>query len=396
MKEKNTNEKLEKVKIVSIWILSILLLINIFQKSGVINSIQNASKKLSSNGEMISEEGEVAKTVNASNWDTSKVTVTKDAEGKDVPVPKGYVGSSVEGENKIKEGYVIYEGTAVVNSSNVASAKISRNQWVWVPVPDPSRIYEEVNGVKKAKLYAYTTSGRVEYQNNNYEPGILSEIDSVANLTNGGLTGMTPDKLHQELQQEFDSTIESIKRYGGFYVGRYETGNLSQSRPVVRKMNTDIANQTWYTMYSRVGYLAANSNVKTNIIWGCLWDEILQWMVDKWEKWPADYVTGGAYWGNCLDSNFSYINSNGQTVTKPAGQNIKIPTGSAEHAKASNIYDMCGNTWEFTLEGMKPFRTVRGSACQQKEYYYSGGSRSTARPNEKYDITGCRAYLYIK
>ena len=58
MKEKNTNEKLEKVKIVSIWILSILLLINIFQKSGVINSIQNASKKLSSNGEMISEEGQ--------------------------------------------------------------------------------------------------------------------------------------------------------------------------------------------------------------------------------------------------------------------------------------------------------------------------------------------------
>ena len=41
MKEKNTNEKLEKVKIVSIWILSILLLINIYQKIGVINIIQN-------------------------------------------------------------------------------------------------------------------------------------------------------------------------------------------------------------------------------------------------------------------------------------------------------------------------------------------------------------------
>ena len=64
---------------------------------------------------------------------------------------------------------------------------------------------------------------------------MLPEFDTITNLSNNGLTGMTPDKLYQELQQEFDDTIESIKRYGGFYIGRYETGNISTNEPVVKK-----------------------------------------------------------------------------------------------------------------------------------------------------------------
>ena len=85
-KEKN----LEKVKIILLVVIAILLLLNLMQKSGIIKSIQNTTKKLSNNGEIILEDGEVAKTVNVSNWGTSKVTVTKDADGKEVPVPKGY------------------------------------------------------------------------------------------------------------------------------------------------------------------------------------------------------------------------------------------------------------------------------------------------------------------
>ena len=47
---------------------------------------------------------------------------------------------------------------------------------------------------------------------------MLPEFDTITNLSNNGLTGMTPDKLYQELQQEFDDTIESIKRYGVFNI----------------------------------------------------------------------------------------------------------------------------------------------------------------------------------
>ena len=105
----NKKEKtLEKIKILLLIVIVILLLLNFMQKNGIIDNIQNTSRKLLNNGETILEDGGVAKTVNASNWDTNKVTVTRDADGKEVPVPKGYVGSNVAGENKINEGYVIY------------------------------------------------------------------------------------------------------------------------------------------------------------------------------------------------------------------------------------------------------------------------------------------------
>ncbi len=46
---------------------------------------------------------------------------------------------------------------------------------------------------------------------------------------------MTRENFYQELRIEFEETIESIKAYGGFYIGRYETGNISTNEPVVKK-----------------------------------------------------------------------------------------------------------------------------------------------------------------
>jgi len=393
----NKKEKtLEKIKILLLIVIVILLLLNFMQKNGIIDNIQNTSRKLLNNGETILEDGGVAKTVNASNWDTNKVTVTRDADGKEVPVPKGYVGSNVAGENKINEGYVIYEGTATVDSSNVASARTSRNQWVWIPVPYPDRIYEEANGIKKAKLYTYANSGRSEYKNNNYEPAILPEADTTTNLTNGGLSGMTQDKLYQELQKEFDSTMESIEKYGGFYIGRYETGNLSQTKPVVKKMNTDISNQTWYKMYSKMGYLAANSNVKTNMIWGCLFDETLQWLVDRSNKSYADISNDSKTWGNIDDSTFTY-NNGSSNVTKATNTAVKIPTGSTNYTKALNIYDLTGNVWEWTLEGTgTSCRVLRGAGNGSTSRWSTSARNSIHATSTAGTGYGCRAYLYIK
>ena len=134
-KEKNIKFSLEKIKVITNIVIIILLIILILQRSGIFNNtftIGKIGKNKLNNGELIiTEDGQVAQTVNASNWDTSKVNIVADADGKNVPVPKGYVGSSVAGENKVNDGYVIYEGDSAVTSSNVSVARTSIKQWLW-------------------------------------------------------------------------------------------------------------------------------------------------------------------------------------------------------------------------------------------------------------------------
>ena len=90
--------------------------------------------------------------------DNEHMYVELDASGDQVPVPNGYVGSKVTGENEINTGYVIYEGEEEVNDTNKYEAQRSRNQYVWIPVPDISEFYGiDSNGKKWGKVYNFTS-----------------------------------------------------------------------------------------------------------------------------------------------------------------------------------------------------------------------------------------------
>ena len=307
--------------------------------------------------------------VDTTNWDLTKVDIVYDTANVAVPVPKGYVASGADGEHTVNTGFVIYEGTGEVTNDNAWDESCTRNQWVWVPVPDVSRIYEtDSSGKKKSKLYSFSDTGRTSYSNSNYEPGVASSYDNEQYFARYGLQGMTQKRFLNELQNEFDETIKSIEKYGGFYIGRYETGNLTSDEPVVRRMNTSIASQNWYTAYTRIKRMSTGTNVRTGIIWGCLWDETLQWLVDSGNKTYAE-MKDSTSWGNYSNSTFEYkTNTSGSTSTKSASSSTRIPSGSTEYSKANNIYDMAGNVYDWTLE-------CYGSGdrrCRGGSYYYSG------------------------
>ncbi len=303
--------------------------------------------------------------VSPSDWDASRVTVVYDTEGVAVPVPNGFVASGADGEHTVKTGFVIYEGTDAVTTSNANAQSKIRNQWVWIPVSDPSRIYEESDGKKTAKLWSFSSSGRTRLLNDGREPDLATEYDTVANLVNNGLIGTTPNGLYQELQTEFDATIESIKKYGGFYIGRYETGNMSASHrePVIQRLNDDIDYVCWYGSYTKLKNLNTNANIKANILWGCLRDETLQWLYETGNKTYAQLASDSTSWGNYYNSSFTYTTTSGGTATRSSGKFQKVPTGSTERHKANNIYDLAGNMWEVTMEAWS-------SSCRR----YCGGS----------------------
>ena len=296
------------------------------------------------------------------NGGESIVTWHVEEDGSKCPVPEGYVGSEATGENEINTGYVIYEGTEEVTDENVEEAKTTRNQYVWVPVSDVSQMYgTDENGKKWGKLYYFATSSDDEnfdkstgtypdgWSENNgimkiskyddREPEVVDEYDY--SIKSGV-------KIEEEqLEEEFNSMIESVEKYGGFYIGRYETGNLSQNTAVVMQGNTDIADTTWYNSYKLCKKLSGdNKNVETGLIWGCQWDRTLMWLIESGNKTKTEITTLTSWWGNHVDSEFEYTDSNGYTTIKSANSMTRIPTGSTEYTKANNIYDLAGNVWE--------------------------------------------------
>jgi len=337
------------------------------------------------------------KALDTSSWDTTKVTVYTDpASGKKAPIPVGYVASQVTGETGIDTGLVIYEGTVPVTGTQVGvpgteawEASCNRNQWVWVPVPDVTRIYD--TNTRKSKLYSITSTGRSTYNNSNYEPGVLigNVYDNERYFSQYNLSGMTKKKLLYELETELDETIKSIEKYGGFYIGRYETGKVTNYnsnyyvKPVVQRMqgNNSINYVAWYDSYVSLRTLVSNENLKSNIIWGCLWDETLQWFRESGAKTDAE-IYNSATWGNHLNSEgFTYYtNVAGSTGSKTQNSGKSIPTGSTERNKANNIYDMAGNMIEWTLEGNgSNYRRCRGG------YYYIYANSDSVRYRDYYN-----------
>ena len=335
--------------------------------------------------------------------DNEHMHVEIDSSGEKVPVPNGYVGSSVEGENEIDTGYVIYEGEEEVTDSNVADAQKNRNQYVWIPVPDISKFYgTDANGKKWGKNYSFSSSTSSSYdeitgtkpynwsesdgvmtissKTSYREPDIVKSYDYDSTLKTRGLGAKTTHEFLNQLEKEFNNMVASVEKYGGFYIGRYETGNINQETPVVQKGNTNISSQTWYNMYKRCKNIkGANTNVETEMIWGNQWDRTLMWLIETGSKTKEQIADDSTSWGNYSNATFEYVNSSGSTATKNENSNTRIPTGSTEYTKANNIYDLVGNVWDRTME-------VYGTdvrACRGGDYSNNGDNNPAG--NRIYD-----------
>ena len=405
-----------KNKKIIIGIVAVILAITIF--AGIVIAVTKSnSTKI---GTVSDEEETKAEAKEIVLEDNNYMHVETDASGDKVPVPNGFVGSSATGENEIDTGFVIYEGEEEVTDSNVADAQKTRNQYVWIPVPDPSTFYgTDANGKKWGKIYNFSTSTSNETGTtaNNWsesngimsissttgyrEPDVVrgsssTVYDMDSRLRTLGLGAETTHEFLMQLEKEFNKMIESVEKYGGFYIGRYETGDLNQNEAVVQKGNTNISSQTWYTMYKKCKTLSNNNNnVVTGMAWGNQFDRTLMWLIESGAKTKEEISSNSTSWANYGKATFEYTNSSGSVVTKNSGSYVRIPAGSTDYTKANNIYDLAGNVYDWTMEANSSYdRVMRGG------YYYKNSNTARGRVNayptsSSYDV-GCRSALYIK
>ena len=298
-------------------------------------------------------------------------------------------------------------------AKNIFDLQKERNQYVWVPIDDISKLYGvDNNGKLWGKLYNFSSSGRsnrnwtetngimsITNATNYREPDVISnnqyyDIDSYSYMHNNGLGQTRYEMLAQELEQKYLEIMESIKKYGGFYIGRYETGGLS-STAVINKMNTDIGSQNWYTMYKKCLTLKGNNNnITTMMITGSLWDETLDWIVSSGatnsEGTTLTYQLVGSNsttFGNYYNATFNYIAKDAEmptaTETKAISTSTRIPAGSAEYTKTNNIYDMAGNVWEWTTEASSAsLRVYRGGGYGYYGNNFPMAFRNYSVPND--------------
>ena len=294
-------------------------------------------------------------------WDLNKVNKVESIDGTIVPVPKGYTASEVTGENTVKDGFVIYENFSegdnyepVTDKSDIETAQETRNQFVWVPVANPNEMYgTDKNGKKWGKLYNFSADGITANNWTESEEGVMSITDKDGYHEPDG-----EENYLTQLEIDFNNMIASVELYGGFYIGRYETGNLHEVEPCIVKDNDDIGNITWSTIYKKAKRVAVDDNVTTTMIWGCQWDATLRWMYNSGDETKKKY-----------------------TYEKNTEK------------KVNNIYNMAGNVTDWTLEKGAYGRIVRGGSATTT--YSPASYRYSIDPSGHADYIGCRIVLYI-
>ena len=265
----------------------------------------------------------------------------------------------------------LYEFTSETNSSELFDEVTGTypNNW------------SESNGVM-------TINNKTSYREPDVVPKSSSTAyDSDSRLKTLGLGAKTTHEFLNQLEKEFNNMLASVEKYGGFYIGRYETGNINQDTPVIQKGNTNISSQTWYNMYKRCKDIRGeNTNIVTGMIWGNQWDRTLMWLIETGSKKKEQIADDSTSWGNYLNSEFEYVNSSGSTATKNENSSTRIPTGSTEYTKANNIYDLAGNVWDWTMEAYSTYsRVYRGGGCNDDGTSYPADYRNYDSPTSSYD-----------
>ena len=270
-------------------------------------------------------------------WDketNDKVTAfsSKDIPSVKVPVPKGFTASTVEAEQTVEGGLVIkQDGT--------------NNEFVWIPVSEErlSQMYIkftfELSGETGVTTNIYSkTPGGVPGGIGNREPELVTDYDTDAqyySLINGA---SSVGEYAQDMVKEYQKIHDSIEKYGGFYIGRYElTGAIGN--PTVQKDGIVITNQNWYNLKAACMKIVNNEGkqeseiiAKTTMIYGNQWDEVCNWLSE------AGYdIEDSTNWGNYEDN-------------PEEGAGTKQTAGYSESWKANNIYDFAGNCYEWTQE----------------------------------------------
>ena len=256
----------------------------------------------------------------------------------DPPIPEGYKHVCGEWNN----GFVIERCS-------------DGSQFVWIPVGSL-----DSNGTLDGEHFS-EKFGRRNYMNNEF----------------------SDDEFNEALNDELLEQLESVKKYGGFYISRYNISKSSEGKPQSVKGIMPWVNTNFDDAKKIASTIEDNGAVKSHLTFGAEYYSVLEWFIKTEVKTLAEIAEDSTEWGNHWN-------------TENSPKKV-VETGTREEWCANNIYDFAGNVDEWTQEQNKSsYRVIRGGCCNDCGDDYPVAYRNFNNPNNGYFSTGFRATLWIK
>ncbi len=343
-------------------------------------------------------------------------------------IPAGFTVSGAGTEKTIDGGLVIYlidkkdDGTSWTeeeikaidwsNEETVADLRTKYDQFVWIPIShtkinDMFICQEKAeasdkcsitvkngvatctthNSTKMAgRLYAKNTGDKYKdaitetYTPNSglREPDVVigsngtsydadpTYLGNIATVTGDSTSYANKDKFKETLQTEYNEIVKSIYNAEGFWVGRYETSNMTQNPntavKVIAGTNTGISNVNWYYMYGQQKAYSVNKNlggIKSSMILGACHDQVLEFVNTE------NYNVKQA--GNVGHTSSEFTTK--PYLTGGIGYSENYSGTIAYNDVSRNVYDLEGNVYEWTTESISSaYRVGRGRHLQRQQF----------------------------
>lgn len=351
-----------------------------------------------------------------------------DENGDTAYIPKDFSVGTSGSINKISTGLVVQDSNG--------------NQFVWVPVDKDSVVYNGTtvktdgtdiykpmvqyqNGYSESTNEQYFESIRYDYSDSystgskmvsvsggkpthqlgksSYrEPSLVTgaanyswvfqasnnQYDSVSAYYKDICGFSSPTEMGQYMNEQYTKMVKSIKEYGGFYIGRFETsltsgviGSEINTTAMDSRKGTETGSNygnLWYGMYNKQDSNRNTRNpyygsttVVSSMIWGSQYDSMLNWVAK----------------GNDADM-----------INKRTGNHSGSPAKTGDYGVdvMNNIFDLGSNLLEWTQEAYSTnVRVYRGG-------YFSATNtdvvsmRNNGNPTYANNSSSSRTTLYLR
>ena len=229
------------------------------------------------------------------------------------------------------------------------------SQFVWIPVESLNS-----NGTLDGEHFS-EKFGRRDYMNDEFYFG----------------------KFNEALNDELLEQLESVKKYGGFYISRYNISKSSEGKPQSVKGVMPWVNIDVYDAKKIASTIEDNEAVKSHLTFGAEYDSVLEWFIKTEVKTLAEIAEDSTKWGN-----------HSNTENSP---HKLVETGSREEWCVNNICDFAGNVCEWTQDkDENSYHVVRGGYYCNDGFIFPVACRYFSNPYNYSNCTGFRAALYIK